>query len=184
MNTNEAQLTIELGRAIWCAGLIVGAVEVRALALQELGELLEPQRMLEELGGFAHLLRCQRVQVDAAARDEKCAEDNSARGGNQAVGRQAQQQALVVGDADGICYASVERGDVAADNLLHGVERIVERVRVGRGAGRDDENLNGYALGAPVENLVLVPLRAGTYISGFAFGVIGGCVGGCVEFVG
>ena len=49
---------------------IVQAVECSALALQKLGELLQSQGMLKELGGFGHLLRGDRVQVDAVARDE------------------------------------------------------------------------------------------------------------------
>ena len=141
--------------------------------MQKLGELLQSQWMLEQFGGFLHLFIGERVQVDAAARDEKGAEYHGARGRDVAVGRQAQQQALVVGDAHGVANASVETGDVAADKFLHRIEGVVERVRVGRGAGRNDENLDGCGFRAPVENLVLVPLAAWTHISGFAVGVVG-----------
>ena len=69
LNTSEAQLNLEPGLAVCGAASIVRA-RVRALALQKLGELLQAQRVFKKLGGFGHLLQCQRVQVDAATGDE------------------------------------------------------------------------------------------------------------------
>ena len=186
MQTTEAQLWIESGLAAFEGKRLIVRIGFRALALQELGELLKFQRMLEEFGGFAHLFICQRVQVDTTTGDEEGAEDNGAGGRNQSVGRESEQQPLVVGDADRIENSGLEAGNVAADEGLHGFERIVERVRVGRGSGRHDENLNGCGFGATVENLVLVPLVAGfdvcaglgRNISEFAVGGVGnGCAG-------
>ena len=56
--------------------------------------------MLENLGGFGHLLRSERVQADAVARHEEGAENDGASCGDMAVRREAEQQPLVVGDAD------------------------------------------------------------------------------------